>query len=271
MSKVFQLLTITLLCALVRQIAAKNVKTNLTDIYKSYDKDLMVSFINSEDTLYVRHSARVRILHQLLQKECKTEQLQRVKRALSAEIKETKLFVEKVLYEQMVRMLIECRQSIAHPTAVHGTTLEPSTTTQLSTTTIEVVPQPLECQSARNLTEAWRMDHEGREMYPNSIVNCDNSLNQTWFRFIGEAGTRMLNKCPPLQSCGSHVAIWTDSAHPTEVAVESSGMTYGSWTSGCKTSGRTFSLKIMKCSNEPSDFIYKSTITNGCSMSFCGM
>ncbi|XP_067944513.1 oncoprotein-induced transcript 3 protein-like [Watersipora subatra] len=272
MFKVKQLVKLMLLCALVRQMVSKNAETNLTDIYESYDKDLMVDLINSEDTPYVMHSARIQILHRLLQKDCKTEQLQRVKRALFAEVKETKLFVEKVLYEQMVRMLIDCRQSTTYPTSVHGTTQQPSTTTQLSTSTIEAVPQPLACQSARNLTEAWRMDHEGREMYPNNSPNCDQgSLNRIWFRFIEEAGTRMLNKCPPLKSCGSHVAMWTDSEHPTEVGVESSGMAYGSWNTGCKTSSWTTSLKIMKCSSEPSDFIYKSMNNYGCSMSFCGM
>lgn len=63
------------------------------------------------------------------------------------------------------------------------------------------VPLPLECQTATNLTQSWRMEHNGggiRGGGPNAYFNtsgsnqgyaCDLRRSLGWFRFAGPAGT----------------------------------------------------------------------------------
>ena len=92
--------------------------------------------------------------------------------------------------------------------AIKTTTAPPSVTSKLMTTTklttvsnkkpttksIETVqPPPAECLSATNLTDSWRMDHDGKDLKgggPNAQYGraCDFRKSLQWFRFTGAAG-----------------------------------------------------------------------------------
>ena len=66
---------------------------------------------------------------------------------------------------------------------------------ELTTKSIETVqPPPAECLSATNLTDSWRMDHDGKGLKgggPNADFvgrACDFRKSLQWFRFTGAAG-----------------------------------------------------------------------------------
>ena len=70
-----------------------------------------------------------------------------------------------------------------------------STTAQPPTGTMPINTQQA-CLTARNLTEAWRMDHNGSDIrpglppysYPHIRYACDLHKDFGWFRFTGQAG-----------------------------------------------------------------------------------
>ena len=74
--------------------------------------------------------------------------------------------------------------------ALDSTTLPVSTNITNNTTEVYL---PEECSTATNLTEAWRMDHNGsnikpiRSTKPNGYA-CDLNPTLNWFRFTSRAG-----------------------------------------------------------------------------------
>ena len=46
-------------------------------------------------------------------------------------------------------------------------------------------------------------------------VICDKPFGPGWFRFQGDAGTKMPNSCPPKSSCDTHAPGWLNGGHPT--------------------------------------------------------
>ena len=70
----------------------------------------------------------------------------------------------------------------------------------------------LECISYSLLTSGTRKTTydtpQGRE-------SCDNDLSADWFRFKGDAGTKMPTKCVPYKKCGTDSTGWLDGYHPT--------------------------------------------------------
>ena len=217
---------------------------------------------------------KIRFLRVMILQECKIDES---KRAIINHDDITKLQEEKVLYEKMHQVLIECRERNAFKTPKPSTILPKTTTTNLpsteATTTAPSMPQPPECQSAINLTEYWRIDHKGSRINQGN-ENCDpkvmDSQGRPWFRFSGAAGNMMLDTCPPSFSCGTHGGMWTNDAMPTNIGVQKSINAYGSYSSNCKYATRLIS--VVRCSSKAGDFVYKYTDTNtSCSYSFCGM
>ena len=45
--------------------------------------------------------------------------------------------------------------------------------------------------------------------------SCDNDLSAGWFRFQGDAGTKMPTKCVPYKKCGTDSTGSLDGYHPT--------------------------------------------------------
>ena len=142
------------------------------------------------------------------------------------------------------------------------------------------------CQKARNLTESWRTDI-GSKIKPGGPFSkdqyaCDFHFSSAyWFRFMGAAGNRMLNKCPNKKySCGTLNAYWTDDEMPQQIEVETLVNAYEATyvkllglISSRKCQYRSVQLKVMRCSPAPNDFIYKLTsyVEETCTKAFCGM
>ena len=157
-----------------------------------------------------------------------------------------------------------------------------SVTSSLSTTTEEVrvpVPDSVICNSAFNMTEAIRKQHQKPNTSPGQAQLCDpktlSEVDSEWFRFIGEAGSRLLNECPVANSCGTQIPIWSNADMPTAIQVPTTIEAYGStWSPGsfenfCQA--MKLKLEVMRCSYEPNDYVYKFDGRVLCAMAFCSM
>ncbi|KAF6035055.1 UMOD [Bugula neritina] len=258
---------------------------------------LSYDLFNNDDSLrltFELFEERVKLLQKILAVNCTTEQLHRIKRDIIPGHGESQLFVEKLLYQKLIRRLSECRQKSASTTMPMSTStrmstpISTSTSTVTSTSTSTVTPTstvtvestttskpfPLECQTARNLTESWRADNKGMRLRPNNTVICDTGTmianGRPWFRFAGKAGNKLLDTCPPPDSCGSHSGIWSNATMPSEVGVATQVRAYGSWIDGCYQ--HQIYIKVMRCSTPSQhDFIYQYAGEDVCHYSFCGM
>lgn len=82
--------------------------------------------------------------------------------------------------------------------------------------------------------ESWRKDPHGLYLKPNGLPNCDMGMSGYWFRFSGDAGSRLADSCRPDGSCGTNIAIWSDDVMPTQAGEEKSITAYASYTQRCK-------------------------------------
>ena len=208
-----------------------------------------------------RYKERVKLLHTVLLNECKQGNTSRMRREIiSSSLNMAREEMEKLLYERMLRMLIDCREQKQKTTHLSSTTTEP--------------PVPAQCISATNFTEFWRLDHKGGKVLPDrNSYNCDtkqlSSKKGSWFRFSGSGGTHLLESCPSVYSCGSQIGFWSDEAKPKlETGHFTKVKVYGSWTSGCKEF--EIDLTVGKCSERQDDYIYQYNGGSMCDASFCG-
>ena len=125
----------------------------------------------TQESLYYKD--QIKILYQLLAAECPNEL--RNKREISREtMSSIKLRAQKLHYNNLLKTLSECKMK-----------KQSQTTTQ---------PTPVQCLSATNLTDSWRMDHNGQDLKgggPNAHSSgwaCDFRKSLQWFRFTGAAG-----------------------------------------------------------------------------------
>ena len=169
--------------------------------------------------------------------------------------------VEMERYERLSDELVACRAAIKQTT----------TTSTATTTKMAIESPPAECLSALNLTESWRRDYYGSSIKPkNGDRNCGTrdmrNMGQPWFRFAGDVGRRLLNRCVPAYSCGTHVAIWSDAAMPSKIGEVTKLPAYGSQGSNCRK--ELHPISVLRCSNDPNDFVYRY---DGCTEVFyCG-
>ncbi|XP_067947854.1 uromodulin-like [Watersipora subatra] len=138
------------------------------------------------------------------------------------------------------------------------------------------------CWAPTELNEAWRINSNGATHRPGGPHSKDGYActfwkDLGWFRFTGDAGTRLQNTCPRLGSCGTQIPYWTDATMPEKVKEVVTITVYGSERrynkpDKCKLNPRP--LEVMRCSNRTQfDFIYRvpSDYTEFCSSAFCSM
>ncbi|KAL9960533.1 hypothetical protein ACROYT_G034005 [Oculina patagonica] len=101
----------------------------------------------------------------------------------------------------------------------------------------------------------------------NAVRNtlCDGALKTGWYRFQGEAGDRMPEKCVLLFRCGTHVPVWLSGGHPTvaEGVVMRKGC-FSNFFSCCQQSNN---IKVKNCS---SYYVYQLQRTRCCNCRYCG-
>ncbi|XP_067940137.1 uromodulin-like [Watersipora subatra] len=137
-------------------------------------------------------------------------------------------------------------------------------------------PQPPECENATTFTQPWRKDHDGKGLKPggpSSLLGraCDERKDLQWFRFRGEAGSRMLDSAPKYESCGSLWPYWTDAEMPTDVGVVKRVEAFGVQDQFPKA--YSSQIEVMRCSEAKNDFIYRHTgpYYDMCQSTYCGM
>jgi len=118
-----------------------------------------------------------------------------------------------------------------------------------------------------NLTEAIR-----RTDSTGTIGDTKRLRGLHWFRFTGEAGTRLRNTCPKGGACGGSAAIWSNDRLPTRPGSMTKIRAYSQGpTTFCYY--KVFSMEVIRCS-EKGDFIYRlasDAYKNTCDFAFCGM
>ena len=227
----------------------------------------------SEERQLNFYRAQVRITSEILiSEECPSFTAQK-----QEDIQNTTSQIDKLksLSDQLLQILVECRRKRNN---IGETTAKPTTPTIVSSTKVATTkPQPTECQNAVNYTESWRRDHLGTNVRPIGLHSqrgyaCDLGVSSNfWFRFTGEAGNQMLNKCPRIRSCGAFKPLWTDEKMPDAIGVETDVKVYGVGRLKCKQ--LTLVVKAMRCSwNTDYDIIFKQTtnVKRNCYYSFCG-
>ena len=68
-----------------------------------------------------------------------------------------------------------------------------------------------ECKNYQILSSANRKVTHG-----SSPLLCDRFLGPGWFRFQGDAGTKMPPGCIPIQKCGTYITGWLNGNHHKE-------------------------------------------------------
>ena len=104
---------------------------------------------------------------------------------------------------------------------------------------------------------------------PNGGEKCDDDSSSLilgkWYRFVGDAGTKMPTQCVPDNRCGAALSGWLKGGHPTladgEVYSEVCFTRRGDC---CK---KSMNIKVKDCG---SYFIYKLQKVPACDLRYCG-
>ena len=72
------------------------------------------------------------------------------------------------------------------------------------------------CHKYKNLTSGKRKTTYIKPLVQPAEEPCDDKLVTGWYRFVGDAGTRMPTTCPPIRSCGVNFPGWLIGPHPAE-------------------------------------------------------
>ena len=115
-----------------------------------------------------------------------------------------------------------------------------------------VVADP--CYNYKNLSEARKSS------YKIHWYQCDDKLQEGWYRFVGAAGTKMPTTRVPAFSCGTVFSGWL----MREDAPPSRKVCFSDKKSGCED---TVSISEKECG---SYHIYKLYATTKCPRRYCG-
>ncbi|XP_066022510.1 pancreatic secretory granule membrane major glycoprotein GP2-like [Pocillopora verrucosa] len=122
------------------------------------------------------------------------------------------------------------------------------------------------CYNYRNLSDA---DRKSTYITPQNEEKCDDESSTIifgeWYRFVGDAGTKMPTQCVPDFRCGAASSGWLKGGHPTLADGEvSSKVCFIRGGDCCKKSR---DIKVKDCG---SYFIYKLQKVPACDLRYCG-
>ena len=121
----------------------------------------------------------------------------------------------------------------------------------------------LECQSYQNLTNGDRKNTSGA-----GLVTCDSSLGPGWFRFQGDAGTKMAATCVPDYHCGTHATGWLNGAHPTVAEGQVTRQVCFNWISNC--CNWSINIQVQSCGDFFIYYISGTPQEHPCHLRYCG-
>ena len=115
------------------------------------------------------------------------------------------------------------------------------------------------CRHYQTLT-----DEERRYDYVTANSKCDDTLN-SWHRFQGAAGTKMVTTCPPQDRCDGQFPAWLSEDHPTVAeGTVTRKVCIHSHVGCCDNS---VFIQVVNCS---SYYIYKLRDPGICDVRYCG-
>ena len=222
---------------------------------------------NSANRQLLRMKKLVEITHdQLLAEGCPDLRLDKAKRSLLSTSKtRVHLEMQTKLYEHLLDLIISCRDSRASNTI--SSALIPSTTSPILS----------ECPTAKNLSEPWRLDHNGSDIKPiNGYYNGDvvrmMKEGRPWFRFTAAAGNKMLDRCVPKYSCGTAMPYFSNSTMPSALGVPTVIDVYAPVRPNGPCDEYQDKVRVMRCSLGSGDFIFQYVGNETFfSYGFCGM
>ncbi|XP_068716609.1 uromodulin-like [Montipora foliosa] len=121
---------------------------------------------------------------------------------------------------------------------------------------------PDECQNYQVLSNADRKTTNGA-----STLYCDNTLGPAWFRFQGNAGTRIPNWCVPENRCGTHATGWLNGAHPLEHEGKVTRTVCFNYYSNC--CNWSVNIQVQNCSGYYLYYISGTYSSNPCHLRYC--
>ena len=118
----------------------------------------------------------------------------------------------------------------------------------------------LECSNYNDINEADRAVENSDQ----SSVKCDNTLQEGWYRFRGNAGNEMPESCPPKQRCGTHAPGWLNGNHPSVAEGAVQRQVCYHWSSGCCQWQND--IQVRNCSGY---YVYRLKSPPACSLRYC--
>ena len=119
----------------------------------------------------------------------------------------------------------------------------------------------LECQNYQVLSNADR-----KVTTVNALLLCDRSLGPAWFRFQGDAGTKMPTSCISRNRCGTHAAGWLNGAHPEENDGKVTRQVCFSFSTCCTWS---VNIQVKNCSGYYLYYIHGTHPGQQCHLRYC--
>ncbi|CAB4001604.1 Hypothetical predicted protein [Paramuricea clavata] len=116
-----------------------------------------------------------------------------------------------------------------------------------------------ECLGYRWLTKRSR-----NQKYLRRDGNCDKSL-LGWYRFSGEAGSKIATSCVPTWRCGTKASGWMNGAHPTVAQGKVTRKVCYSWRSNCCYLSNN--IEVVSCGRY---YVYKLGPPPTCYLGYCG-
>ena len=126
----------------------------------------------------------------------------------------------------------------------------------------------LECQNYQTLSNADRNVTRTSAFTAEGKVGCDNNLGPAWFRFQGNAGTKMATSCVDPHRCGTHSTGWLNGAHPTVDEGQVTRKVCFSWSGNCCQ--WSIDILVRDCGDFYIYYINKTPPQHPCHLRYCG-
>jgi len=119
-----------------------------------------------------------------------------------------------------------------------------------------------ECNNYKTLNTADRS-----MSYSGDGSKCDRGLiiRPGWYRFSGEAGSSMADKCVPKNHCGTNAAGWMTGSHPSQAEGVVSRRVCYSWGSTCCSYSNN--IRVRNCGGF---YVYELQKPPQCALRYCG-
>ncbi|XP_078382780.1 pancreatic secretory granule membrane major glycoprotein GP2-like [Oculina patagonica] len=126
------------------------------------------------------------------------------------------------------------------------------------------VPVPTECQNYQNLTGG---DRKNTYSTSEGLMDCNYHLNPGWYRFHGDAGTKMATTCVLLYHRGTHAPGWLNGAHPTLEEGQVTRQVCFSWSDCCTWA---INVHVRNCVDYFVYYINRTPSVHTCHLRYCG-